>query len=140
MGPMSAENVAMVRQGYARFAAGEALRADEATPDFVWDMSSFSGWIEQRVYAGTDGMAAFLAEWTSVWDDWRLDVQALHDGGDMVVAIIRQHGNSKLTGMPLDMPFAQVWTFRDGLRSRMEMYSDVSEAMRAAGLAPADEG
>jgi hypothetical protein len=36
--------------------------------------------------------------------------------------------------MPLEMTFAQVWSFRDGLRSRMEMYSDVDQAIRAVGL------
>ena len=86
------------------------------------------------MYEGVAGMEAFLTDWTSAWDGWRLELEELHDAGDMVVAVVRQHGRSKLTGMELDMPFAQVWSFRDGLRARMEMYSDVDEAMRAAGL------
>jgi ketosteroid isomerase-like protein len=32
------------------------------------------------------------------------------------------------------MRFAQVWTFRDGLIARMEMYSERAEALEAAGL------
>ena len=32
------------------------------------------------------------------------------------------------------MRFAQVWTLRDGLQTRMEMYSDPAGAMRALGL------
>ena len=32
------------------------------------------------------------------------------------------------------MPIAQVWTFRDGLIARMEMYFDRAEALEAAGL------
>jgi ketosteroid isomerase-like protein len=36
--------------------------------------------------------------------------------------------------MPLEMHFAQVWTFRDGKAARMEMYSDPAEALEAAGL------
>jgi ketosteroid isomerase-like protein len=32
------------------------------------------------------------------------------------------------------MHFAHVWTFRDGLIARMEMYADRSEALEAAGL------
>ena len=134
---MSAEYVELVRRGYEEFAEGVPLRADEATLDFVWDMTNFSGWIEQPVYEGVAGMLSFLADWTEPWEGWQLEAEALHDAGDQVVAVMRQHGRSKLTGMELDMTFAQVWTFRDGLRSRMDMYSDVGEAMRAAGLAPA---
>jgi ketosteroid isomerase-like protein len=36
--------------------------------------------------------------------------------------------------MALDMLFAQTWTIRDGRLTRMDMYSDPSEALRAAGL------
>jgi ketosteroid isomerase-like protein len=42
--------------------------------------------------------------------------------------------------MPLDMRFAQLWTFRDGRRARMEMYSDVDQALRDAGLDPDTTG
>jgi ketosteroid isomerase-like protein len=37
--------------------------------------------------------------------------------------------------MPVDMSFAQVWTLRDGKQTRMEMYSDPNEALKAVGLA-----
>jgi ketosteroid isomerase-like protein len=32
------------------------------------------------------------------------------------------------------MRFGRVWTFRDGLIARMEMYADRDEALEAAGL------
>jgi ketosteroid isomerase-like protein len=63
-------------------------------------------------------------------------VDALHDAGDKVVAVLRQSGRSKLNGMPVEMSLAQVWTLRDGKQTRMEMYSDPAEALEAA--APRD--
>jgi ketosteroid isomerase-like protein len=36
--------------------------------------------------------------------------------------------------MVVEMSFGQLWTLRDGKETRMEMYADASEAMRAAGL------
>jgi ketosteroid isomerase-like protein len=36
--------------------------------------------------------------------------------------------------MPIEMSFAQVWTLRDGKEARMDMYSDVAEALEAAGV------
>jgi len=132
---MSQENVELVRRGYEHFAASGRFFAEITTPDFRWDMSNFHGWPEQQVYEGLEGAEAFLEEWTAAWDDWRLDVDALHDAGEQVVALVRQRGRSKATAMPVEMSFAQVWTIRDGRQARMAMYSDPAEAIAAAGLA-----
>lgn len=131
---MSQENVEIVRNAYARFAATGDLNDEVITADFVWDMSNFEGWPEQQVYDGIEGARAFLREWTDAWEDWELEVDALHDAGDRVVAVMRQHGRSKAAGMPVDMSFAQVWTIRDGKEARMDMYSDPAEALEAVGL------
>jgi ketosteroid isomerase-like protein len=131
---MSQQNVEIVRNGYERFAATGEFTDEIATADFVWDMSNFHGWPEQQVYAGAAGARAFLTEWTNAWEDWELEVDALHDAGDRVVALVRQHGRSKAAGTPVDMSFAQVWTLRDGKEARMDMYSDRAEALEAAGV------
>jgi ketosteroid isomerase-like protein len=131
---MSRENVEIVRAGYEQFATTGQLAAELVTPDFAWDMSNFRGWPEQQVYEGTEGARTFLEEWTAAWDDWELEIDAFHDAGDKVVAVVRQRGRSKAAGMPVEMSFAQVWTIRDGKQARMEMYSDPGEALEAAGL------
>jgi ketosteroid isomerase-like protein len=132
---MPQENIEVVRGAYERFAATGRPDAEITTRDFVWDMSNFHGWPEQRLYEGREGSETFLSEWTAVWDDWELEVEALHDAGEKVVALVRQRGRSKAAGMPVDMYFAQVWTLRDGKQARMEMYSDPDEALKAVGLA-----
>ena len=66
-------------------------------------------------------------------------MEALHDAGDMVVAIVRQRGRSKTSGLPVDMAFGQVWTIRDGKSARMEMYADPAEALAAVGLSEQPE-
>jgi ketosteroid isomerase-like protein len=124
-----------VRMAYEQFAKTGLFLAELVTPDFVWDMSNFHGWPEQQVYEGAQGARTFLAEWITAWDDWEIEAEALHDAGDKVVAIMRQRGKSKTSGMPVEMSFAQIWTLRDGKQSRMEMYSDPNEALEAGGLA-----
>jgi ketosteroid isomerase-like protein len=132
---MSHENVEIVQRGYAHFTAtGEFLTEIIAT-DFVWDMSKFSGWPEQQVYEGIAGAKSFMRDWLEAWDDWELELDELHDTGDKVVAILRQHGRSKATGLEVEMVFAQVFTIRDGKQARMEMYADPNEALKATGLA-----
>ena len=122
----------MVRAGYERFAATGELGRDY-TADFVWDVSNLH-WPGQQVYEGADGARTFLREWADTWVDWELEPESFHDAGDRVVVLLRQRARSKSTGLPVEMSFAQIWTFRDGLRARMEMYSNPDEALAAAGL------
>jgi ketosteroid isomerase-like protein len=51
-----------------------------------------------------------------------------------VVVVVHQQGRARTTGMALSMVFAQIWTIRGGRLTRMDMYSDPSEALEAMGL------
>ncbi len=138
--PMTAEahnNIEIARRGYEHAVATGDVLEEIIAADFVWDMSKFAGWLEEPLYHGADGARRFLTEWVSAFEDWRLEIEELHAAGeDKVVGIVRQHARSKTTGAPADMRFAQVFTFRDGLQTRMEMYADPDEALKATGLAP----
>jgi ketosteroid isomerase-like protein len=130
---MSRDNVEVVREGLEVFSATGELRPERFHPEFVWDMSTFRGWPEQQTYDGIEGARKFLADWLEVWDDWEVEAeQVLDAGNDRVVSILRQQGRSKATGVTSEMHFAQVWTFKDGLQIRMEMYASGAEALEAA--------
>jgi ketosteroid isomerase-like protein len=131
---MSQANVDVVREGLEEFLATGEFAEQFVTRDFVWDMSKFGGWPEQQIYEGSEGARSFLRDWLDAWEDWELEVDALHDAGEQVVAAMRQRGRSKTTGLPVDMRFAMVWSVRDGMQTRMEMYADLAEAFEAVGL------
>ena len=131
---MSAENVEIIRRGYEEFLATGELAERITAPEFVWDMSTFHGWPERQTYQGVEGTREFLADWVGAWEDWRLEVRDLVDAGDDVVAIVHQSGRSKATGLEVEMDFAMVWTMEDGKQTRMRMYADPDEALRAVGL------
>jgi ketosteroid isomerase-like protein len=133
---MSRENVEIVRRGYDYFRSTGEPASHEMSPDFVWDMSTFAGWPEKQVYEGPDGAREFLTAWVSAWEDWELESIELIDAGERVVAIQRQRGKAKESGITVDMVFAQVWTARDGRLVRMEMYADPAEALEAVGHEP----
>ncbi|MGH2926467.1 MAG: nuclear transport factor 2 family protein [Solirubrobacterales bacterium] len=130
---MSQENVEIVAGGYEYFAENQDLQEEIVDPDFVWDMQTFP-WPGTQLYEGIEGSRTFLAEWIEAWEDWELEVERLLDAGDDVVAIVRQRGRSKASGVPVDMHFAQVWTIRDRKQVRMRMYADPAEALEAVGL------
>jgi ketosteroid isomerase-like protein len=131
---VSQENVEIMQQGFAHFQTTGDFLAEIMAPDFVWDMSKFSGWPEQDLYRGIEGARSFIADWSGAWDGWQLNVEAFHDAGDRVVVLLHQRGRSKATGLPVDMSFAQVYTLREGKQTRMEMYADPDTALKAVGL------
>ncbi|MEA2332523.1 MAG: uncharacterized protein QOH58_2661 [Thermoleophilaceae bacterium] len=127
---MSKENVEVIRRGWEHWAATGEIRAHA---DFVWDVSRL-GWPDRQIYPGAEGAMQFLAEWADAWDGWEIEVEDYNDAGERVVAIVNQRGRSKATGIPVEMRFAQVWTFRDGRAIRMQMYASPEEAMEAVRL------
>jgi ketosteroid isomerase-like protein len=62
------------------------------------------------------------------------------DAGDMIIGVVRASGRSRLSGIsdtdfPVAPELAIVWTFREGLVTKQEMFSSNAEALEAAGLA-----
>ena len=132
---MSQENVEIVVRAYEHFVATGDILEENFHPEFVWDMSTFSGWPEQQTYPGVEGARQFIADWTEQWDDWQLELEEVRDADDRVVMTMNQRGRSKVTGLPAEMQFAQVYTVRDGKQIRMEMYASPADALDAVGLA-----
>jgi ketosteroid isomerase-like protein len=84
---------------------------------------------------GRDGVIEFFREWFEPWDELAVD-WALHRAGpESVLALIDMRGRGRESGVPTEMRFGQLWTFREGRAIRMVLYFDVDEARRAAGLA-----
>jgi ketosteroid isomerase-like protein len=130
---MSQENVEILSQTLAYYAATGEHLTEAYAPDFVWDMSKYRGWPEAQTYEGIDGLRRFLEHWEEVFD-WEYEVESLHDAGDRVVSIISQRGRTKAAGPDVEMCNGLVWTLRDGKLVRAENYADPSEALGAAGL------
>jgi len=130
---VSDQSVALVRRGWEHFQATGEPPVELMAPDFVWDMSTFRGWPEQPRYHGADGMREFLSDWSSAFEEWTIAVESMHDAGDNVVCVCRQHGRARTTGVAVDMRLALVFTVRDGLQTQMRMYAEPDEAFAAAG-------
>ena len=131
---MSQQNVEIVSRGLEHFVATGELLEDVFSPDLVLDMTQFRGWPEQPVYEGFEGWRRFLWEWTEPFEQWQITPEVQRDAGEKVVTVCRQQGRAKTSGLPVDMRFAIVFTVRDGLQTRMEMYADPTDALKAVGL------
>lgn len=129
------ENVEIVRRLLEHYRATNELPGELFAPTFVWDMSTFRDWPEQRFYEGTEGLRTFLRDWTAVFDGWEFEFDAFHDAGQKVVIVGVQRGRTNLAGgPPVEAMVALVWTLRENLLIRGEAYADPEQALKAIGL------
>jgi ketosteroid isomerase-like protein len=131
---MSRENIDRLRAAYDYTVRTGEVPPEAVHPEFVWDTTTFRGAILPGTWEGVDGANAFLAEWLEGFDQWSIDIEEVVDAGDQVIVVARQRGKARQGGPPVEQRLAQVWTFRDGLIARMNMYADGEEALEAAGL------
>lgn len=108
----------------------DALRGLE--DDFEWVVPNHP---EGAVRHGADSVMEFFREWTEPWENFEIDWELEEAGADAALATIDMRGRGRGSGVPTEMRFFQLWTFRDGRAVRMEMFTDLDEARRAAGLA-----
>ena len=68
------------------------------------------------------------------WNNFRLTVDRVIDGGDTVAVQGRYYATSKSTGQPLNAQYVHVWDMRDGKIVRLQAYTDTAQFMRVTGM------
>jgi ketosteroid isomerase-like protein len=99
--------------------------------DFEWVVPNHP---EGAVRHGPDSVIQFFHEWVEPWEELHIDWELEQGEPDRVLASIDMGGRGRGSGVPAEMRFFQVWTFRGRRAVRMEMYNDEDQARRAAGL------
>ena len=99
--------------------------------DFEWVVPNHP---EGDVRYGAESVMAFFREWVEPFEDFELDWEIEDAGSDAALATIHMRGRGRESGVPTEMRFFQLWTFRDGRAVRMEMFNDLDAARHAAGL------
>jgi ketosteroid isomerase-like protein len=84
---------------------------------------------------GKEALRAFAQDWLDTFDDMKGEpVELIDAGDDKVIAVIRIRGRAKLSGVEIDMTYAELDTLRDGKIARARQYLTRAEALEAAGL------
>jgi ketosteroid isomerase-like protein len=129
---MSQENVEIVRRILDAYLAGDFQTAlGRIDPEVEFDLSMRP---DGKVYRGHDGIAEGLRTWTGAWEDYSLEITELIDAGEHVIAVDRQSGRGKGSGMLLEHSFSNVYTLRDGKVIRVAVFANREDALRAAGV------
>jgi ketosteroid isomerase-like protein len=90
--------------------------------------------LEGTVYRGPDAVAEWYAAVDESWDELKVAIEEVRDGGERVLALGRIRGRGRDSGAAIDVEAASVGHFRDGLITRLHHYTDRAEAVGAAGL------
>ena len=85
-------------------------------------------------FEGREGLERYYGMLAESWEDLQAVAQEYRDLGDRVLALGRNRGHGKGSGVPVEGPHGAVLDFRDGKISRIRLFVDHSEALRAAGL------
>jgi ketosteroid isomerase-like protein len=130
---MSQENVEIVRRSFEAFQRGDYEAAmDAIDPRIEYDLTHFP---DGKVYLGHEGIREAFRIWMGTWEDYRQELDELIDAGDdEVIALVRESGRGKGSGIELERPTAGLWTLRDGRAVRIRFYPGKAQALKAAGL------
>ena len=128
---MSQGNVRIVERLYAEPRSGLAF--DFYAPDIEWEMTNYSGWADDPVYRGHDGVRAFMRGWIASFDEWEPTIERVIDAGPDVVAVIADVAYLRGSRMPIRRRFAHVFTFAGDRIVRSRIYSDPAEALESVG-------
>lgn len=131
---MSQEDVELARRMIAWFNARDAEAAQAHSTDDV-EIVPLRAAMEGTVYRGPEAFAAFAVDSEEAWEEIRFDPEALRDGGERVVAIGHLSARARGTGAEVSARVAMLFEFSGGQLSKARSYSDVAEALEAAGLA-----
>jgi len=80
---------------------------------------------------GIDGAFEGFTSWTESYDDYGGDITEVEDNGDDVLVHFIQRGRPRGGTKEVKEPVYHLWTVRDGLAVRMQIFFDVESARTA---------
>jgi ketosteroid isomerase-like protein len=129
---VSQASVDLLRRAYDAFARGDiASVLDVMTDDIQFVVAENSLFYRGAPYSGKQEIAEkIFAPTGAEWDGYWIDVEKLHDAGEIIVMQGRYRGTYKATDRTTDAQVVHIWTVRDGKLAKLEQYVDTA-AMRA---------
>lgn len=124
-------NEKRVRTFYDATAPGhrERLRSLQV-PNVVYDLPDGMPVGAGHFEGFQDITERFLANFYGALDV-RFVLEEFIAAGDQVVAIGRIKGTTRKSGVPVDVPFAHVWTVREGYLQRLRAFTDTARLAHA---------
>jgi ketosteroid isomerase-like protein len=127
---MSDANIEIVRRMLAAFHRGDGERAlAHFHPDVVVDATMR---VDGGIAHGHDGLSRTIGQWVGAFENWREEVDEIRAFGDTVYVAATQYGRGKTSGIEVPTRYGTLYEVRGGKITRLTLYADRSEALRAA--------
>jgi ketosteroid isomerase-like protein len=136
---MSQENVELVRRSCEAFVAGDVETAMSALdPQIEWH-ATVGGIDEGRVYHGHEEVIKGFVDYFETWERMDMRAERFIDAGDEdVVVFWHEVAKGRESGVVVETDTGTIQTVRDGKIVKVRSYMDRLEALRIAGLDPAE--
>ena len=123
-----------LRSSYESFNRTKQPDLERIAEDIVFVQPDALGGGE-GTYHGREAYARGVRELTDTFEDFHVEPEKFFELDDQVLVFVRPRGRARQSGVPIDAPFAHLFTFRGELVSRFEAYADRNDALQAVGSA-----
>ena len=135
---MANDSVQLLKNAYAAFNTGDVPAVVAMmNPAIEWHEPGLRGYPPpggDRVYLGPNSVVKeVFAALTAAWDAFSAVPEEFLGNGERVAVLGRLSATAKESGRALDVPFAHVWTVRDGTLCRFQDYTDTAKVLHALG-------
>lgn len=79
-------------------------------------------------YVGLDGVRDYMTRFLEPWERLTIAAKSLEEIGDTVFVAVEQKGMGRESGVPADLAYVQLWTFRGAKVVRLEVVRDEDRA------------
>ncbi len=128
---MSDDRTELIEELLSAFSRGDMERVRElAHPELeLHDLETLP---DSDVYRGIDAFVGWRERLTEQFESFEFSATNVEPVGDLLVSDMRARARGKGSGAEVELKFAAVWGFRDGLSSYHHGYANRERALEAA--------
>jgi ketosteroid isomerase-like protein len=125
-------NVETLRRGYAALNRGDVSGVLEMiAPDIAWHSGQWTP--EGEDGRGRESFRRFLQSWLESFEDFRVEPEEIFERGEHLVAVVRQSGRGRASGIEVAIRIAHVWTVAGDQAIGWRGYPNPEAALQAIG-------
>jgi uncharacterized protein len=125
-------DVEALERGYAALNRGDlSVVLDLLDPDIEWHEPGDSP--EAGSHRGRDSFERFFRGWRESFDGFRVEPEQVVQRGNEIVAVVRQTGTGRASGVRVETRLAHVWTVVDGRAVRWEAVPEPDDVLHDGG-------
>lgn len=128
---MTEANVETLRRGYDALNRGDVSEVMALIDDDItWDPGDLSP-DSASATGGRAGFESLIRSWVEAFEDFRVEPIDVHEQSPFLVAVVRQSGRGRASGLDIAIEIAHVWTVEDGRAIHFQSYRNAEEARAA---------